>query len=228
MPYRSSARQRCGTFFRVRAHLVVFVSAFFSTVVGCTTSTLPQNLPPEEQEAKLGGKRTGVHYAGSQNAPEISKSVGQEGGVVVLWPRIVPRSEEADLKEIASLAQGRLAALATELGAEVDRRPEPERVCPRPDGCRAVTVSAVVTKKQSGCALVATVAKPGASPTTLVPWVGKVDLAKPSVPFREPPESEITVAEFSSCEKLKQDLSSNAAPADEAALRAALKAALGK
>lgn len=196
--------------------------------VGCTTSTLPQNLPPEEQEAQLGSRRTSVHHEGTQNSPEISKSIGQDGGVVVLWPRIVPKSDDPEMKELATLAQSRLGSLAGELGAEVEKRPEPERVCPRPAGCRSVTVSAVVTRKQSGCALVATISKPGASPAELVPWVGTVELAKSAVPFREPPESEVTVVEFAGCEKLKQDLSSNAAPADETKLRAALKAALGK
>ncbi len=196
-------------------------------VLACTTSTLPRDLPPEQQEQQLGSKKSGVHYAGSQNAPEISKSVGEPGGVVVLWPRVIPK-DDAELIEIANLAQSRLGAVAREVGAEVDKRPEPERACPRPDGCRAVTLSAVISRKQKGCAIVATVAKPGASPTTLVPWVAQVKLAATSVPFREPPENEITVEEFASCDKLKQDLASNAPPGDETELAGALKAALGK
>lgn len=206
---------------------VLFVTWLAGSAIGCTTSTLPQPIAAEQEEVTL-GRKTGVHHAGTQSSPEISKSVGQEGAVVVLWPRLVPRTEEADLKEIASLAESRLGVLASELGVEVEKRPEPERACPRPAGCRAVALSAVVTKKQSGCAIVATVAKPGASPTTLVPWVGKVELARPTVPFREPPESEITVTEFASCEELRAALTSNAAPADEAAIRAAIQAALSK
>jgi hypothetical protein len=196
--------------------------------IGCTTSTLPQKEAPLEANNKHGRSKTGVHYAGTQNAPEITKSVGEEGGVVVLWPRIVPKSDDPELKEIAALAQSRLASLASEVGAQADKRPEPERVCPKGEGCRAVAVSFVLSKKEGGCALVATVSKPGVSPASLVPWVGTVELHAQSTPFREPPESQITVVEFGSCAKVRQALSSNAAPGDETKVVAALKAALGK
>lgn len=200
---------------------------FVGLAAGCTTSTLPQKQAPGDSELNL-SKKTGTHHAGTQNAPEISKSGGAEGGVVVLWPRVAPKSDDPEVKEIAELAQSRLASLAGELGVEVDKRPEPERVCPRPQGCKAVSLGFVLAKHQGGCALVATVSKPGESPATLVPWVGTVELRSSTVPFREPPESEVSVTEMASCSKLKKDLSANAAPADEAKVVSALKAALGK
>ena len=48
----------------------------------------------------------------SGDAPEISRSVGQTGGVVVFWPRIVPRSVGGDpqMHAIAQRLQERLAA----------------------------------------------------------------------------------------------------------------------
>jgi hypothetical protein len=198
-----------------------------AVTAGCTTSTLPQKQAPGDKEMNL-SKKTGTHHAGTQNAPEITKSGGSDGGVVVLWPRIAPKSDDPEVEEIATLAQNRLASIAGELGVDVDKRPEPERVCPRPQGCKAVALGFVLSKREGGCALVATVSKPGESPASLVPWVGTVELRSSTVPFREPPESEVSVTEMASCSKLKKDLSANAAPADEAKLVAALKAALGK
>lgn len=211
-----------------RPHRLWLTAAALVLSAGCTTSTLPQKEAPIDAENKLGKTKSGVHYTGSQNAPEITKSVGTEGGVVVLWPRIVPKSDDPELKELAALAQSRLASVARELGAEVDKRPDPERVCPRGQGCRAVAVGFVLSRQEGGCALVATVSKPGESPATLVPWVGTVELRSTSVPFREPPENQMSITELASCAKVRQDLSSNAAPGDEAKLVAALKAALGK
>jgi hypothetical protein len=212
----------------VKRHLRILLSlSLLALATACTTSTLPQKEAPIESETNL-SKKTGTHHAGTQNAPEITKSGGAEGGVVVLWPRIAPKSDDPEVKEIATLAQSRLASLAEGLGVEVDKRPEPERVCPRPQGCKAVSLGFVLSKHQGGCALVATVSKPGESPASLVPWVGTVELRNSTVPFREPPESEVSVTEMASCTKLKKDLSANAAPADEAKLLAALKGALGK
>ncbi len=193
----------------------------------CTTSTLRRKEAPTREPVRH-GSRGPVHHAGTENAPEITKSVGAEGGAVVLWPRIVPKTDDPETKEIATLAQARLGLLARELGVEVDRRPEPERVCPRGEGCRAVSVGAVVSRKDKGCAIVATISRPGATPAEIVPWVGQVQLRQTSVPFRDPPESAITVQEFASCDKVRESLSTNAAPADEAKLVAALKQALGR
>jgi hypothetical protein len=202
----------------VKRHLRILLPlSWLALATGCTTSTLPQKEAPIESETNL-SRKTGTHYAGTQNAPEITKSGGVEGGVVVLWPRIAPKSDDPEVKE----------SLATELGVDVDKRPDPERVCPRPQGCKAVALGFVLSRHQGGCALVATVSKPGDSPATLVPWVGTVELRSSTVPFREPPESEVSVTEMASCSKLKKDLSGNAAPADEAKLVSAIKAALGK
>src|SRR5262249_6485435 len=46
------------------------------------------------------------------DAPEISRSRGTKGGVVVLWPRVWPRSEEPGATELATKVQKRLEELA--------------------------------------------------------------------------------------------------------------------
>ena len=68
--------------------------------------------------------------------PEISRSGGVTGGVVLLWPRVIPRSEDPQTDQDAAFVQGQLrAAIARALpGRPVDVRPNPERVCPRA-GC---------------------------------------------------------------------------------------------
>ena len=197
------------------------------SALGCSVSTVPSkplSSGPEPQPEL--SKRTAVHHqSGGSDSPEISRSVGTPGGVVVLWPRVLPRSEDPAVLELARLVQDRLATLARTSGDPIDRRPAPERVCPKGEGCSAASVGAIVAIKDKGCAVIALVSNPGISPTQLIPWAGRVKLRNPTAVFRDPPENEVTVEEFVPCEKLKADLASNAAPGDEAALGAAIKAA---
>lgn len=161
-----------------------------------------------------------VHAA---DAPEISRSVGEEGGVVVLWPRVIPRSDGAVARAAAFVVQEEAKRLVAEIAAArpVDVRPEPERVCPQA-GCKGVAVGAVVVHQREACVVVATVSLPGRSEQILVPWAGAVDLKQERVPFREPPESALTIRDFASCRELKAPMAER-----EEAVRAALKQALG-
>ncbi len=155
------------------------------------------------------------------NAPEISRSVGPAGGVIVLWPRVSPRGAAEDLRPLARALQRRLRELAerTLPGRPVEERPEPERVCPR-QGCTAAALGAVLARGKKGCVALALVSAPGAGPARLVPWAGEVALQRDTIPFREPPEAEITVADFTPCDRLLEDLG-----AREAEVAAALRAA---
>ncbi len=145
------------------------------------------------------------------DAPEISRSVGAPGGVVVLWPRVIPATEDPALRSLAGQVQSRLKAMVDTAGPgrQVDVRPEPERVCPKA-GCDALAVGAVLHHAQGGCVAVVTVQAPGRSEQVLVPFAGVVDFKQPTVPFREPPESSLLVKDFWPC----SELLSRATPAE--------------
>lgn len=160
-------------------------------------------------------------FAGG-DAPEISRSVGPKGGVVVLWPRIVPATQDPKLLDAAKQLQDRLAASAAVAwpGVEIEVRPAPERVCPKGTGCKAIAVGAVLGWSEGGCVAAATVSPPGESPATLVPWAGELTLKAKTSPFREPPESQLTVIDFTPCDGLVAE-----AKAHELVLVDAIKAA---
>lgn len=133
----------------------------------------------------------------TMDGPEISRSVGVEGGVVILWPRIIPASNTRETRDLAAAVQEHLRAIvaANHPGHPIDVRPEPERVCPM-SGCKAIAIGALLLHQEEGRAVVALVSGPGDSPATLVPWVGQVKLREGRVAFREPPESSVTVTDF--------------------------------
>lgn len=160
------------------------------------------------------------HRAQAQgDAPEISQSPGQEGGVVILWPRIVPGSEAEGSHQLAARLQSALRALVASTLPErpIDVRPEPERVCRRA-GCLALRVGALLARRGDGCVVVAVVGGPGPSPARLIPWVGRVRLESEQIPFREPPESHLTVLDFARCDEVVSQLEDG-----EAAVAAALR-----
>src|SRR5207247_816261 len=115
-----------------------------------------------------------------------------------------------DNREIAGRIQKRLASIVARAlpGRSVDVRPEPERACPRV-GCSAIAVGAVLSRSGNGCAVAALVSAPGASPFRIVPWAGKMRLRNPSVPFRQPPEQEISVEDYQSCGEVDGDLAAH-------------------
>ena len=136
-------------------------------------------------------------------APEISHSKGAKGGVVLLYPRIIPASAAADAGPLATQVQQRLQTIVQRAlpGRPVDVRPSPERVCPR-GGCDGLSVNVVFSKNGNACLVVAVIGQPGESPLRLFPWAGEVAFKSDSVPFRDPPESQITVKDYVPCDRL--------------------------
>jgi hypothetical protein len=152
--------------------------------------------------------------SGAGDAPEISRSVGAEGGVVVLWPRIVRTKGNAgpiddETRDIAAKLQKRIEAVAQKAlpGAPTDVRPEPERVCPR-QGCKGISVGVLLTRAQGACAAMALVSAPGPSPAKIVPWAGRINVQQDTVAFRDPPETQVRVEDYVPCAKLLDDLGS--------------------
>jgi len=174
---------------------------------------------PSTTTASTSTPSTTTATPSSGDAPEISRSAGVDGGIVVLWPRV--RSKE--LSPIAAQIQQRLVAIAQRAapGRAVDVRPEPERVCPRP-GCKAISIGAALMQNGDACAVVALVSANGPSDQVLVPWVGDMILKSPVAAFREPPESQVQVKDYARCTTVVGDLG-----AREQDIEAAIKIAAG-
>lgn len=203
---------------RNRTHALVLVLP----LSGCLVSRGPERPYQERSEIHYDEAGAPKKSKTRDDSPEISRSVGDPNGIVILWPRIAPRTDDAAVQELAGLVQSRLRALASERYREqVDVRPAPERVCPR-QGCRAPTLSAVVTVKGESCAVIATFAPAGTSATRLVPWVGGAEVKGGEVPFREPPESYATITDFAKCATLRKALSENAPLGNDAAVAKAI------
>ena len=148
----------------------------------------------------------------ADDAPEISRSAGKAGGLVVLWTRVIPKSDDARIRGLARSLQERVQRLATRVVPSLaqDVRPEPERVCPR-DGCLAPTVGTLLVHDGDNCVVVALVSDKGKAPARLVPWGGKVRLKAETVPFREAPEAKIGVDDFVPCGQLLTSLNEHEA-----------------
>lgn len=134
----------------------------------------------------------------------VSRSRGRTGGVLVLWPRVIPATEDSEVRAAAAAMQARAIELANRASPLTPRevRPSPERVCPRERGCKAVSLTVLVAHEGGGCAAVAVIGKPGMSDLRLVPLAGRVSLSSTSVPFRAPPESVLTTHELVPCRDL--------------------------
>ena len=141
----------------------------------------------------------------NRDAPEISRSTGEPGEIIVFWPRVVPRSSDPTVQAIAGQAQQQMVAALREAhpGVKLDVRPSPERVCPRA-GCNAPTMGTLLVHQGDACVAVALLSGPGQSPAMLQPWAGAVRLKTPSVPFREPPESQVQITDFARCSEVPQ------------------------
>jgi hypothetical protein len=193
-------------------------------LAGCAVSTVRRKPLPEEQPEQKRPPGAAVHYDHAEDAPEISRGVGNPDAVVVLWPRIVPKNETKEVLELAELVQSRLASIAQGAGAKaVEKRPAPERVCPRPNGCQGPSLGAVVTVKDKACAVAVVVGPPGASSLELFSLAGSMDFKSKSVPFREPPESSVTITEFAKCDELLKNLTDNAVLPGQPEVEARLK-----
>jgi len=141
--------------------------------------------------------------ATSKDAAEISRSVGEKGGVVLFWPRVIPRTDDPAISKLAGELQTKLATLVQQAvpGGKLDQRPEPERVCPR-DGCAAMTVGVLLVHHKGGCSALGLISGPGTAEQQIVPWAGVVELAQERVPFRDPPENKVTIRDAVPCKDL--------------------------
>lgn len=207
-----------------RVSLVAVAVALPLGAAACLASTLPSETASPSQQQSVATTWVGGGKGSDKNAPEISRSGGEKGGYVILWPRVFPK-DDPELLDIAAKMQKRLEALVRQAApdAPIDVRPEPERVCPR-QGCDAVALGMVITKKEGGCAAAALVAKSGQSPSDIIPWVGKITVTSPA-PFREPAESYMKVHEFGTCAKVEDALTTNAPVGEDPAVVDAIKAA---
>ena len=184
--------------------------SLFAATLACSVSTVPRKPLPSERPDETRPLGAAVHYEHGEDAPEISRVAGAEGAVVILWPRIVPKSEAPEAIELATRIQARLRMMASNAGAkETDVRPAPERVCPRPSGCRGLSVGAVLSIKDKACAVAIVVGPAGPTNVELLPLAGSFEFKAASVPFREPPESFVTITEFAKCEDLLGSLDKN-------------------
>jgi hypothetical protein len=159
-------------------------------------------------------------YAASfdgETDPRVSTSAGEEGGVVVLWPRVVPGDGAEALVGQAAMVQERLRGAVEKAlpGVAVDVRPSPERACPV-RGCKGLAVGAVLAHAGRGCAVAATVSQPGQSPVLIVPWTSTVAIRSAVIQFRDPPESQLVVRDYIPCDGLGDDLGARDAAVESA------------
>jgi len=130
--------------------------ALVATVLGlgCGPSghTFEPTPPPPKPESS--GAQQGVSgeapTSNGTDAPEVTRSNGAKGGVVVFWPRVIPKASDSETHDLAAKVQQKVVDLVKKTlpDAEVDVRPEPERVCPRV-GCTAMTVGALFTRTRA-------------------------------------------------------------------------------
>lgn len=157
--------------------------------------------------------------------PEISHSKGVSGGVVVLWPRIIPAAIAEENTQLAAQVQAKVRQVVERAlpGRPIDMRPKPERVCPKA-GCDGVSVNVLFTRNSNACAAIAIINAPGTSPTKLMPWGGSVELKSDTIQFRDMPENFVKIKDYTPCDQLVASM----AEADqfiEAAIRAAASSA---
>ncbi len=202
------------------ASLAVLLS---STALSSGCSTLPSQPDVPRDTIELAQQRQGDPVR--HDSPEIAKGRGEKGGYVVLWPRVVPRSDDPQTQEIASLLQARLTAMANRAapGAPVDVRPSPERACPRDGGCVATSLGAVLSRKGDACAAAVTIGSPGTSPVRVFGWAGTVEVKAESSAFRDPPENLLVVKEWAKCDALLASLKTNTPPSDESPIEKVVK-----
>jgi hypothetical protein len=149
--------------------------------------------------------------------PRVSASAGEEGGVVVLWPRVVPAHGAEALHDQVNALQARMRKIAERIfvDASIDVRPEPQRACPH-QGCAGVALGALFLHEGGGCAILALVSSPGKRPALIVPWSGDVEVQKRRVPFREPPEDQVKVRDMVRCTNILETLDEREADVEEA------------
>lgn len=149
--------------------------------------------------------------------PRVSRSAGEEGGVVVLFPRVMglPDDEAARL-------QAHMVEVARRVfpNRPMDVRPDPERVCPR-TGCQGISLGALLVVQDGACATVGIIGAPGTTDLTLTRWSGQLTVRDQAIPFREPPESHVTLHDRVPCSELEANLAQEDNAVEEAMRRAA-------
>lgn len=147
----------------------------------------------------------------------VSRSAGEEGGVVVLFPRVMGLPGEE-----AQHLQQHMVALAQRVFPDrpMDVRPDPERVCPR-SGCNGVSLGALLVTQNGNCVVLGVVGAPGPTDLTLRRWAGEITVRDETIPFRDPPESHVTVHDMAACGELDAALGEEDYAIEEALRRAA-------
>jgi hypothetical protein len=137
----------------------------------------------------------------------VSRSGGEPGGLVIFWPRVIPRSDDPEVSALAGQVQNKLVELAREAFPErsIDVRPEPERVCPR-GGCPAATFGVLLVHKDTKCAAVALMSAGETATNDLAVWAGDVRLKLERVAFREYPEDHVGISGYVPCDELVESM----------------------
>ena len=138
------------------------------------------------------------------DGPEISRSRGKRGGVVVLWPRVVPETTDPSIDALALRLQQKLYAASAQVVDVrlVNQRPAPERVCPQ-TGCKSASVGLLLAHREGGCIAAAIVGPPGVEPQKIVPLAGQLEMVDDTLPFRGAPEQRMIIKEFTPCVELE-------------------------
>jgi hypothetical protein len=145
----------------------------------------------------------GAGYTG--DAKEVSRSRGVNGGAVVLWPRVVP--DDPSLDHLAEVVQQKLLDATGQAlpDVHIDVRPSPQRLCP-PEGCKGVAVGALISHKEGGCAVVATIGAPHNGKVKLLAWGGDMKLKGDSILPESTAEKQVQVTDFAPCESIGEAL----------------------
>lgn len=188
----------------VKLALVVVILALLH---GCGRAQKPDSMPGAGAQPKSDSSPEKVYEANPKDDPRISRSRGEKGGIVVLYPRIFPATPDPALETIAQSLHLRMRKVVeTALpGRPVDMRPAPERECPKA-GCLGLSIGAVLAHKDGGCVVGALLGGPEIAPRTLVPWAGGFSVKTQSIPFREPAESYIEIGDFANCSDMNTAL----------------------
>ena len=156
---------------------------------------------------------------------QISHSKGVAGGIVVLFPRIIPSTIAAENAAIATQIQAKVRTVAAKAlpGRAIDVRPSPERVCPK-SGCDAVSINVMFSRSSTACVVVAMINAPGVSTTKLIPWGGSVEFktGTDTIQFRDMPENFIRIKDFQPCDQITTIMADQ-----DQFIEAALRAAAG-
>ncbi len=212
---------------RLTAALTCLLALLALLIGGCASQPAPRaERDPRDYAPPAAGHespRVALEPTPAGADPHISRSAGFPGAIVVLYPRVVPVTREDELRAISVGVQQRLVDLVMRAlpGRKMDLRPFPERACPQA-GCTVPALGAVLASVDTGCAVVVTLSPPGRSDSTLRAWAGEVELRGGPVPFREAPESRITVKDMAICADLAE-----AGAAKDAELITAIRAAFG-